>query len=581
LKSQYKFKDYTFGQLKDEITMPDFQRSLVWKDKQKESFIQTAVEGKPFGVLMLYDDVKSGKLLVIDGLQRFTTLKRYDESPFEFFDISVEKYPEIKRIQEVISEIYDQDSSDSIIKNIISDLKKVVSNHKEIRNTKFGDIVTAEICKNYPYILHTKYENIIFRIVTEMWIRLHDLIDINALTIPAIVFKGEESELPSIFERLNQGGTKLSKYEVFASSWKSILLVGVDRDITERVEKRYISIMEETELEIDGYVEGSIIAQESVSLYEYAFAFGKILKDNNKTLINSSKSKSDDAVDSIGFTTLITFLGKHIKDMSKLKDYINSQVKPSNLSKFKRVILMVYNEVEEILKPYVQDYNKYIESQVLSIVYTWFKINYNFDIETFEATRKTGVDEAIAKFKKYMPFRFINDSLRSFWSGHGDNSLNEVINSDLKHNRYLTPIEFDQWKSHLDEWIEQQMRSSLKNFTSDVKMFYAYVNKLLGYQCLENPYVQYVIPKKMVQSIPAMVPISPLGNIYFLPRGSRSERNTFLPKVLSHHRIDWEYPIMDKLEFMMNDKLDEHTYVSFIIERHKYLIEVFLDNLPT
>lgn len=60
LKTKYRFKDYTFGQLKNDIIMPDFQRSLVWSKEQKKEFIQNAIEGNPFGILLLYDDLRTG-----------------------------------------------------------------------------------------------------------------------------------------------------------------------------------------------------------------------------------------------------------------------------------------------------------------------------------------------------------------------------------------------------------------------------------------------------------------------------------------------------------------------------------------
>src|SRR5690606_14938955 len=101
------------------IVMPDFQRSLVWSKDQKKEFIQSAVEGNPFGILLLYDDVTTRKLTVIDGLQRFTTLKRYDENPFEFFEITPSEYPEINRIQKYIEEVYESDSQESILENIL------------------------------------------------------------------------------------------------------------------------------------------------------------------------------------------------------------------------------------------------------------------------------------------------------------------------------------------------------------------------------------------------------------------------------------------------------------------------------
>lgn len=273
------------------------------------------------------------------------------------------------------------------MENILSSIKKIVSGHKNIRDSKFPDIVTVEIVKIYPSLKDTKFENMIYRQMVDLWNGIKQFIEIDSLIVPSIIFSGDESELPSIFESLNRGGTKLSKYEVYASSWKNTVLYGVERDITTRVEKRYKSIMKQTELEIEGYNEGSIIAEGKVSLYEYAFALGKIIKDENKILTAVKTSKADDAVESLGFSTLNTFIGMHMKEMTELNKKIHGGISPSHLTRFKKVILTVYQEVEEILAPYVGKFNKFIEAQVLSVVYTWFKLNYDFDADTLIANK--------------------------------------------------------------------------------------------------------------------------------------------------------------------------------------------------
>lgn len=577
---KYKFRDYTYGQLKDHILMPDFQRSLVWKDEQKKKFIKTALDGNPFGSLLLYNHVKSGKYIVIDGLQRFTTLRNYENDPFNYIEIDEESFPEISKIRQLISEDYPNDSEENITENILLAMKKVIKKSSELIISIFVDQVTNEISKTYTLIESTRVKEEVARTVQKLAYSLIKYIQIDTLNVPVIIYEGSEAELPEIFERLNQGGTKLSKYEVFASSWKDTVLSGVESDITQRVERRYQAIMENTDLDIEGYTEGSIIADGKVSLYEYAFALGKILKDNNKILTAVKRSRADDTVDSLGFSTLITFMGEHLKYMARLKKYINQDISPANLTRFKRILLIVYKEVEDILKPYIGPYNKFIEAQVLSIVYTWFKINYDFDVKTLTATRKHNNEIYVKRFKKYMPYRYLNDSIKSFWSGHGDNSLDEIVKSDLDQNRYLIPVDKESWRLSLDEWIDNQMRSPQKSFSADTKMFYAYLMHQSGFN-LENKYFfQYIIPKKIVSKISGFVPISPLGNYYLLPDNHKAYRNEFLFYRLDEKHIKWEYPTQDQLQFVMDNRVNEITYKNFLEERHRYLIERFLSNLP-
>ena len=42
---------------------------------------------------------------------------------------------------------------------------------------------------------------------------------LSVMTMPAIVYTGEESTLPEIFERINSKGVALTEYEIYAASW--------------------------------------------------------------------------------------------------------------------------------------------------------------------------------------------------------------------------------------------------------------------------------------------------------------------------------------------------------------------------
>lgn len=64
------------------IPRPDFQRRLVWSNKEKVSFIQTVLEGFPFPEIYLAagevdDNTGEAKEYLVDGQQRITTLHHY------------------------------------------------------------------------------------------------------------------------------------------------------------------------------------------------------------------------------------------------------------------------------------------------------------------------------------------------------------------------------------------------------------------------------------------------------------------------------------------------------------------------
>ena len=61
-----------------DIFIPPFlQRNLVWSHKQASHFIKSLLLGLPVPGIFLSKEQATGKLLVIDGQQRLTTLKSF------------------------------------------------------------------------------------------------------------------------------------------------------------------------------------------------------------------------------------------------------------------------------------------------------------------------------------------------------------------------------------------------------------------------------------------------------------------------------------------------------------------------
>ena len=83
---KYEIATKKFSELKDRIEIPKFQRGLVWSKTKKKEFIKTLKAGLPIGVLLVSE--KGDKYLVIDGLQRFTTMKDYARDYFSYIDKS-------------------------------------------------------------------------------------------------------------------------------------------------------------------------------------------------------------------------------------------------------------------------------------------------------------------------------------------------------------------------------------------------------------------------------------------------------------------------------------------------------------
>ena len=122
---KYTFENLSYDQLKRYITIPQFQRSLVWSDSQKSEFINTVKEGNPFGSILVYRP-NITRYEIIDGLQRFTTLRDYEENPVKYLNISKDIYPEITEIAKIVQKDIPNLSTEILEKKVVDAIKEVL-----------------------------------------------------------------------------------------------------------------------------------------------------------------------------------------------------------------------------------------------------------------------------------------------------------------------------------------------------------------------------------------------------------------------------------------------------------------------
>jgi hypothetical protein len=68
---------------KDFIVPPAFQRKYVWRIKQASRFVESLLMGLPVPGIFLFKDQKLKKQLLVDGLQRLETVRRFKNKAFE------------------------------------------------------------------------------------------------------------------------------------------------------------------------------------------------------------------------------------------------------------------------------------------------------------------------------------------------------------------------------------------------------------------------------------------------------------------------------------------------------------------
>ena len=210
---KWEMSKYTVEQLNNDyksgrITVPKYQRGAVWNKKQKEKLIDSMNKGYPFGSILLYQN--DGKRQIIDGLQRSTTIIEFVKNPARYFtddninDEIVNKIIDSLGVVGTRSEI--EEKLISIIKNWVSDNHHTM---QDVQRMQYGDLVD-EIIDEWPTAISSK--NSIKEMVKEMFNTFQDVCsNIANMPIPALVYEGDESLLPEIFERINSQGAKLTK----------------------------------------------------------------------------------------------------------------------------------------------------------------------------------------------------------------------------------------------------------------------------------------------------------------------------------------------------------------------------------
>jgi len=434
---------------KKSITVPKYQRSLVWSEKMRKAFISSIKSGFPFGSLLLYKVGEAKgvtKYNLIDGLQRTSTLLDYTKNPTKFFDeedvdeFFLNSTMGVLKIPNNDKEKFRQDlitiaakwvrdlqgftegegfSSYSFATEILKKLKLDLNDHQLINNT-----VTAVM----SFVEKIKAEA-----------------NISGAKIPVVIYYGDESNLPEIFERINSQGTKLNKYQIYAATWaaKYGTFKIKDRTIKDYIKAKYDSLIEEG-LQVDSYDSNpNTFYAGEFTYFEYVFGLGKFLSQKYPALFGEfDEGENVDATESIGFNISTICLGIDLKNINSLPEKLQVLFKPKDgQEKFLQAIDDATAFVFTVLKPYITlQANKkkgvtskttvyHTELQIASIIAKVFVSK--FDPETLDERIEwsSGKEKSL---EGTIAHHYLYDIIRDHWRGSGDQKANEVAKIDSR-----------------------------------------------------------------------------------------------------------------------------------------------------
>lgn len=367
------------------LSIPDFQRSFVWKQSKKQQLLESLFRGFPIGAITLYDD--NDKYYIIDGLQRINTLNQYLSRPYtvvgfpKFYDkvksdmqSFIEKHNlsiEEKQLRKCIKIWYEK------LENLyefekVSVLYSVFLNEKE---NIFGELKNLELVEELLEILKQKIE-----------IRYDD--------IALIIYKGSKNDLPELFKNINTGSVALSQYEILQSVWNDYIL---DKEL---MEDTYYAFNRELELIRNDYEIESIKEAGQFDIFKNIMGLNHIIccKQNSDIVFNFSTYKKigtphlfEDTTqkffenDSISFELYSTILCGSPNQIVKAIDFIYNDKSRSReislfVSKLNEIIIDAVDFAMEKLKR--QNYTM-IKSKYHSLYIIAGVVLAKYDIDVF------------------------------------------------------------------------------------------------------------------------------------------------------------------------------------------------------
>ena len=543
------------------IAVPMFQRGKRWNNKQQQKFIDSLIKGFPVGTMLFYESFEGGKqtYILVDGLQRGNSIKKYMTNPTEFF--------------------YDSNITEEFCKNVLQIVNaNVPENYSTVRTILTEFIKKQKTFKNLQYYKPAKdiadkfsagAEPIgdLIEVLKEFFDERQNLYDqIAGTVIPVIVYHGAEENLPEIFDRINSQGTPLDQYEVYAAAWPVNKRFKVkNTSIVEWAIKKYDSFVEDG-YTIHGYDRETMRTKKEVNAFEYLFGLGKYIV-NNYDMLGFQQNLADDTVNPLGFELVNACLN----DTDRIKTLYKNIYDISDVDLFEAALYKSIDFVVDSISPIMRFkgnsrsgsklfHSKY---QILSMISTTFK-------EMFGSGNYPDIDDGWNEKKdiiaKNLKAYYVYDILTNYWSEGGTGK----IHAAAKPNRYAMDITPRAWKNALDGFFDKSMfRTESRQIANPRSEEYVFLNCIylntftaMDQLSINKFDVEHIAPKEQMKKLIATtegagLPISCIANLCYLPEyvnRSKKDKNFYQDKKYLQ-KIDLE-EVERKYSFTTSDDLE-------------------------
>ncbi len=626
----WTFETYSVDKLSKDIdngiiSIPKYQRGVVWSQSQQATLIDSMNKGYPFGSILLYKNSNS-KYEIVDGLQRSTTIIKFVKNPAEFYsDYDID--------ENILGEIINKISAVNqkrVLENELKDLifAWVKNNHssmKDIDRMQYSEL-TDLIIANYPNACNYRVE--INLLCKNMFEKFQDICrDIAKLQIPALVYEGDANLLPEIFERINSQGAQLTKQQIYAASWTKeiVTLIGSKWDDIIICNRDRYENMLAADMEISDYDSKEFIRNRSLNIFELVFGFGKMITKRFPHLFGYDDDKIK--VNSIGFNLINACLVQKSSNMNNLnvniKEYVGLETEKIErfLDEILNAISYVDRKMSSILKFKGNSRNidkispPHSEMQIVSIIATVFIARHAlfkngnggvYDLKlifTNDGSYNSVWHNMKSIFDENLLRIYAMDVINQKWRGSGDSKLANIITDNYYYNRVIS---WEDFKQVLDAYYTtlNSERNEQKQVTNPkdaerliLSIIYSPIFSTVDQNGDSNFDIEHLAPKNLMKKRISeygedlRLPISSIANLCLLPEyDNRTKKDKILYDDSNYinrvdiKRIEEKYTFTSESDFeWLNMDLDQdefsEAYLKFLNKRFEKMKEKIKNSL--
>lgn len=605
--------------------VPKYQRGIVWSDEQRLGLVDTIKKGLPFGSLLLYKKADGG-YQIIDGLQRCTSLIKFINNPTLFFDEDDIDYNVIKEIAIEVNVAGNQSTIEEKVRDSliswVKDEHRTMDAVEAMQFPKFGKKLSTE----FPTLQGKEFD--IGDMIQPMMDEYKAICKkIRDTRVPAIVVTGDPDMLPTLFERINSQGTKLTKYQIYAATWIDDTFKIDDPELSDIISAnrdRYDQMLDNSG-SLGDYDPIEFVNNKQLNAFEVAYGFGKLLSSRWPHLFTPSSEKY--GVESAGFNLINICAGMKNKDVKVLNTTLRDRI-GEDICLFLKKILEAVRFVDERIGKYckfklnsrIKDGRPlHTEFQIVSAIASVFlckhaSITYNnnsditdisFDLNQTKVAWKNSQKAA---FKKNFPKIYIMDVLQRRWSGTGDRKMDQTL---VVPEYYCHAVKPNDLEEIMDSWYKQLNNERLEigkvaspKEPEQIMLAVLYLSSFnAGQQLDDSKYdIEHLATKKLMKKQldnfngELRLPISSFGNLCLLPqyenrsKGEKTiydDNNYLLRSNLSIEDIETNYSFTtrDSLQwindFTLTDEELEECYFNFINERYRRMKAIILSKFES